>query len=69
MAGDGSGLPGCKPHFWSVTGQCIREVLRSGDVIPGLGTVLDLLIWNEAINDSGQVAIWVRDDDGSGVDK
>jgi hypothetical protein len=45
-----------------------REVLKVGDVVPGLGVVRQVTINNFAINDSGQVAMLVVYDDG-GTDR
>jgi VCBS repeat-containing protein len=50
-------------------GTDTHQVLHAGDSIPGLGTVLDVAISNDAINDVDQVAILVTYDDGTGVVK
>ena len=41
------------------------DVLKAGDVIPGLGRVTNLSISREAINDSGQVAMFVIYEDSA----
>ncbi len=42
-------------------------VVKTGDVLPGLGTVTGVAIGEEAINDLGQVAFVVRCDGGNGT--
>jgi hypothetical protein len=44
-----------------------REVLKVGDVVPDLGLVRQVAINNFAINDSGQVAMWVEYQDAAGT--
>jgi Bacterial Ig domain len=54
-------------YVWNGTG--LWDVLGQGDTIPSLGTVLDFAIGNDSLNDRDQIALSVRYDDGSGVDK
>lgn len=46
-------------------GTSVREVLRVGKTVPGLGQVLELFINHFSINDAGQVAILVKYYDGA----
>ena len=66
VAGDGTGVPAGNRVLVG-DGADLHQVLHAGDSIPGLGTVLDVSISNDAINDVGQVAILVTFDDGTGV--
>jgi hypothetical protein len=63
LVGDGSG--GGSSVF-AGDGDAMWPVVRVGDSIPGVGTVLDASISNEAINNSGQVAFLARYTDGTG---
>lgn len=62
IADDGSGS---KSAFVG-DGNSTQPVLSAGDSLPGLGIVLSVSISNDAINDSGQVAMLVTYDDGLG---
>lgn len=54
-------------YVWN--GNGLWDVVGQGDTIPSLGTVLDVAIGNDSLNDRDQLAISVRYDDGSGTDK
>ncbi len=48
-------------------GVLTQSVVQSGDVLPGLGTVMHVGMMEEAINDAGQVAFAVQYNDGEGL--